>query len=110
MDRRFWARVEDLVATSEIVVDRPQRAPGVDYGYLAGTTAADGEGVDVWIGSLPEKRVTGAIMTVDTRPDHRDVEVKLLLGCTRDDASRAMDAQGASMEQTVIGSYLIWRD
>ena len=41
MDSRFWVRADDLVATSEIVIDRPQRASGVDYGYLAGTTAAD---------------------------------------------------------------------
>jgi hypothetical protein len=49
-------------------------------------------------------------MTVDTREGHRDVEVKLLLGCTRDEARRAMDAHGARLEQTLVGSYLVMRE
>ena len=110
MDARFWVRLDDLVAGSEVEIDRPQRAPGVDYGFLRGTRGGDGECADVWVGSLPERRVTGAIMTVDTREGHRDVEVKILLGCTHDEALRAMDAHGASLEQTLVGSYLVMRE
>ena len=49
---KFWAAAEELVATSEIVIDRPKgsRHPQlpeviypVAYGYLRGTTATDGE-------------------------------------------------------------------
>src|SRR5215211_727211 len=76
VDEWFWLLADELVGSSEIVIDRPQRAPGVDYGFLTNTIAKDGEGVDVWRGSLPDVRVTGAIMTVDVRPDHRDAEVK----------------------------------
>src|SRR5437763_8416404 len=80
---RFWELADHLVATSQIVIDRPAgsthpRVPEVgyplDYGYLDGTSGGDGEGIDVWRGSLPDARVTGAIMTVDLRK--RDAEVK----------------------------------
>jgi inorganic pyrophosphatase len=86
---RFWAAAAELVATSEIVVDRPKgsRHPKrpeaiypVDYGYLKGTTAADGEGIDVWVGSLDAKTITGLVCTFDL--SKRDAELKLLLGCT----------------------------
>jgi inorganic pyrophosphatase len=86
---KFWAAAEQLVATSEIVIDRPKgsrhpRHPEaiypVAYGYLRGTTAADGEGIDVWVGSLEPKTITGLMCTFDLRK--RDAELKLLLGCT----------------------------
>lgn len=86
---KFWTAAEHLVATSEIVIDRPKgsRHPKrveaiypVAYGYLKGTTAADGEGIDVWVGSLEPKTVTGVVCTFDL--SKRDAELKLLLGCT----------------------------
>lgn len=55
-DDTFWRRLDELLERSEIVVDRPRgsrhpRFPEIvyalDYGYLAGTTSTDGEGVDV---------------------------------------------------------------
>ena len=86
---RFWAAADRLLATSEFVIDRPkgsrhpQRVEAiypVDYGYLTGTTAADGEGIDAWVGSIDPRRITGVICTVDL--SKRDAELKLLLGCT----------------------------
>jgi inorganic pyrophosphatase len=86
---RFWAAAEQLLATSEIVIDRPKgsrhpRRPEaiypVAYGYLRGTTAADGEGIDIWVGSLEPARITGVVCTFDL--SKRDAELKLLLGCT----------------------------
>jgi inorganic pyrophosphatase len=86
---KFWAAAEQLVATSEIVIDRtkgsrhpsrPEAIYPVAYGYLRGTTAGDGEGIDVWVGSLEPKRITGVVWTLDLRK--RDAELKLLLGCT----------------------------
>lgn len=86
---KFWAAAVQLIATSEIVIDRPKgsRHPKrpeaiypVDYGYLKGTTAADGEGIDVWVGSLNDKSITGLVCTFDL--SKRDAELKLLLGCT----------------------------
>jgi inorganic pyrophosphatase len=86
---RFWAAAEQLVATSEIVIDRPKGSAHpkvreaiypVAYGYLRGTSAADGEGIDVWVGSQDPQRITGLVCTFDLRK--RDAELKLLIGCT----------------------------
>jgi prevent-host-death family protein len=51
VDTRFWARLDDLAAAHPAAIDRPQRAPGPDYGSLEGTRGGDGDGVDVWLGS-----------------------------------------------------------
>ena len=57
----FWPVLDRLVATSKIVIDRPKGSPHprhpsfrypLDYGYLQGTLAPDGDGIDVWVGSL----------------------------------------------------------
>lgn len=97
---RFWRLADELVASNRLVIDRPKgsihpRFPGsppypLDYGYLEGTRAPDGGGVDVWRGSLPEARVTAIIATVDLLG--RDAEVKLLVGCTPAEAERALVA------------------
>jgi inorganic pyrophosphatase len=89
----FWAALEHLVAQCALVIDRPRgsthpRFPDLryplDYGYLEGTRGGDGAGQDVWVGSLPSWSVTAVIVTVDQAK--RDVEVKLLLGCTPEEA------------------------
>lgn len=92
-DECFWQHLEDLVAGSELVIDRPRasahpRYPDLvyplDYGYLQGTRAADGGGIDCWLGSLAERRLSGVIVTVDLHK--RDSEIKLLLGCTEQES------------------------
>ncbi|MBP7691169.1 MAG: hypothetical protein KA764_04600 [Anaerolineales bacterium] len=90
----FW-RALDALAAGPVVVDRPRGAAHprypeliypLDYGYLAGTRGGDGAGVDVWRGSLPEAAVTAILCTVDQHK--RDAELKLLLGCTAEEAQR----------------------
>ena len=92
-DAAFWSTLDRLVAESQIVIDRPRGTPHprypefiypLDYGYLDGTTAADGDGIDVWIGSQPDQALTAIVCTVDLIG--RDAEIKLLLGCTREEA------------------------
>ena len=88
----FWHEIEQLTATNPIVIDRPKgsthpRYPDyiypLDYGYLENTTAGDGDGIDVWLGSLNSKMLTGILCTFDTLK--RDMEIKILLGCTNHD-------------------------
>src|SRR5262245_3255702 len=88
----FWQLVDHLVAESEVVIDRPQgsahpRYPELiyplDYGYLAGTTGGDGHGIDLWLGSEGVRVIKGLLCTVDLFK--RDMEIKLLLGCTEAD-------------------------
>jgi len=92
MQASFWTHLEALVASSEIVIDRPSgsshpRYPSIvyplDYGYLEGTSGGDGNEIDVWRGSLPEGRLDAVVCTVDVMK--RDAEVKLLLGCSPTD-------------------------
>jgi inorganic pyrophosphatase len=85
----FWARLEELVASSKVVIDRPKgsahpRYPDFiyphDYGFLENTSAADGNPIEVWVGSRPDRRLGAIVCTVDVLK--RDTEIKLLLGCT----------------------------
>ena len=50
------------------------------YGHLENTRAMDGGGIDIWLGSLPQKKPTAILITVDLFK--RDSEIKILLGCT----------------------------
>jgi inorganic pyrophosphatase len=85
----FWQTMMDLAETGSIVLDRPKgnahpRYPDMiyplDYGYLENTSAADGGGIDVWIGTNGLKILTGILCTFDRLK--RDAEIKLLIGCT----------------------------
>jgi inorganic pyrophosphatase len=91
----FWLRLDELVDECELVIDRPKGslhprysdfAYPLDYGYLEGTQAADGDGIDVWVGSLPDRAVVGVVCTIDRTK--RDAEVKILLGCTAQEAQQ----------------------
>ena len=85
----FWKKMDQLLASSEMIIDRPKGShhpkwPEIiyplDYGYLKDTTASDGECIDVWLGSDPERKLTAMFVTVDSV--NRDTEIKLLVGCT----------------------------
>lgn len=91
-DISFWQTFAALIETNQIIVDRPKgsahpRYPDLiyplDYGYLENTSAGDGDGIDVWLGSTATKTLTGILCTFDRLK--RDAEIKLLLGCTRED-------------------------
>lgn len=56
----FWDALDALAAACERVIDRPRgtvhpKYPSfvypLDYGYLKNTSSADGEGIDIWLGS-----------------------------------------------------------
>ena len=88
VNNEFWQAIDELVSQSEIVIDRPKgsahpRYPDyiypLDYGYLKDTSAMDGSGIDVWVGS-GEKKVDALVCTVDLLK--RDSEIKILIGCT----------------------------
>ena len=91
-DGDFWAALDQLIASSRLVIDRPKgsahpRYPDmlypIDYGYLADTTAMDGGGIDVWAGSDPARGLDAVMVTVDLVK--RDAEIKLLIGCTEEE-------------------------
>jgi inorganic pyrophosphatase len=85
----FWEYLDRLVETHRLVIDRPKgsahpRYPEliypIDYGYLDGTQAMDGSGVDIWMGSLTPLIITGIICSVDLLK--REAEINILLGCS----------------------------
>ena len=91
----YWQALIELIDSTPLVLDRPKgsahpRYPDLiyplDYGYLDNTSAGDGDGIDVWIGSKAEKTLTGILCTFDKLK--RDAEIKLLIGCTREDVER----------------------
>lgn len=93
----YWDTLQKLVDNSEVKIDRPKdsahpRYPDYiypfDYGYLDGTTAADGDGIDCWVGSLGGTQVTGIVSVID--PVKGDSEIKVLLGCTEPDMEKIL--------------------
>ena len=91
-DGDFWAALDQLIASSRLVIDRPKGSVHprytnmiypIDYGYLVDTTAMDGGGIDVWAGSDPARGLDAVMVTVDLVK--RDAEIKLLIGCTEEE-------------------------
>ena len=91
MNAEFWAALDELMAYSEIVIERPKgtahpKYPNfiyqIDYGYLKGTSSMDSEGIDVWVGS-GERKIDAIMCTVDLLKT--DSEIKLLIGCTEEE-------------------------
>lgn len=106
---RFWTALDRLAAEHRLVFDRPRgsrhpRYPDavypVNYGFLEETGSADGAGIDVWRGSLSDGRVTGALMTVDMVK--RDVEIKLLIGCTEEEARLTLDWHNSGGQSALL--------
>jgi inorganic pyrophosphatase len=94
MESSFWLALEQMVLENEIKIDRPQgtahpKFPGfiypLDYGYIEGTCANDGQEIDVWVGSLQERKVTGIVVTVDNLK--KDSEIKVLVSCNEAEKS-----------------------
>jgi inorganic pyrophosphatase len=105
----FWSRLDELVATCEVKIDRPKgtahpRYPALiyplDYGYLEHTSSPDGNEIDVWVGSLPEGAVTGIVCTVDTVK--KDAEIKILLGCTPEEAQTILHTHDSGPMSAVL--------
>lgn len=91
----FWEMLDNLFKDCKIIIDRPKGSAHpkykdyiypLDYGYLSGTMSSDGCGIDVWVGSLKENKVTAIISSVDYVK--RDSEIKLLYACTPEEINK----------------------
>ena len=94
----YWETLDSLITSTSIVIDRETGSAHpdyenmiypLDYGYLAGTTSADGGGIDVFIGNGGEKSVVAIVCTFDLVK--RDSEVKILLGCSETEMRQVVD-------------------
>jgi inorganic pyrophosphatase len=108
-DGDFWSRLASFVSGASVVVDRPKASahPDVpaliyplDYGYVTGLRSGDGDDVDVWIGSLRRRTITGVICTVDA--GKRDMEVKILFGCSRAEQRRILAIHNVGDHRAVL--------
>lgn len=88
----FWSALDELVDSSEIIIDRPKgtahpKYPAliyqVDYGYLGDTSSMDGDGIDVWVGTAKDKYCDAIMVIVDLLK--RDSEIKILIACTEEE-------------------------
>ena len=91
-DREFWDALDELVAGSEVIIDRPKgtahpKYPSlvykIDYGYLKNTSSMDGNGIDVWVGTDGERKIDAIMCIVDLKK--KDSEIKILIGCTEEE-------------------------
>ena len=91
-DNDFWTAIDSLIETHKIIIDRPKGTAHpkykdiiyhVDYGYLQNTKSMDDGGIDIYVGSMQEKRVDSIICTVDLLKG--DSEIKLLFGCSKEE-------------------------
>lgn len=101
LNNGFWEEMALLSASNQIVIDRPSGSTHpkfseliypFDYGYVEGTLAADGDGIDVWIGSTGKRVLTGILCTFDTID--KDAEIKLMLGCSQTDIETIIEFLG----------------
>jgi inorganic pyrophosphatase len=104
MNENYWKSLQALITDETVVIDRPRGVPHprypeliypLDYGYIEGTTAGDGDGIDIWIGSSGGRTLTGILCTFDTVK--RDAEIKLLAGCTEEDLATIRHFHGGFM-------------
>jgi F420 biosynthesis protein FbiB-like protein len=86
----FWDFLDELVASSKVVIDHPKGSNHprwadliypLDYGYLQGSKAPDGSDIDVWLGSSDARDVRSVLITVDLYK--HDAEFDVLLGCSQ---------------------------
>lgn len=108
LDKDFWSALDELVRSSDLVLDRPKGSPHprypdflypADYGYLNRTASMDGGGIDVWVGTGP-KTVSAILCTVDLLK--RDSEIKILLGCTEAESALVCEAHNRTPFQKGI--------
>lgn len=85
----FWQKLDTLLLSSSCTIDRPKGSRHfkyknlvypVDYGFLADTTGSDQAPVDVFKGPGSCSKVQAIAVSADILK--RDVEVKLITGCT----------------------------
>ncbi len=104
---RFWQSLDQLVAVSEVIVDRPSgpshpRDPEfvypLDYGYLR-ARARSTRAAEI-SGSAACRAVVGVVITLDLRK--KDTEVKILLGCTHEEAQRIQETLNRQSQAGIL--------
>lgn len=94
----YWDSLKKLIENHKIVIDRPKGTNHpkysnfiypIDYGYLEGTTAVDGNEIDIFVGSSSDSKIQGIICTVDLLKN--DAEIKIMYKCTEEEIQIALE-------------------
>lgn len=105
----YWWSLDELVRMNELVIDRPKGTPPprvpnsiypIDYGYFKGTPGGDGDGVDVWRGSLESCKVQASIVTVDLLKTN--AEGKLVVRCTDEEIEKGLNYHNMFSQSGVL--------
>jgi inorganic pyrophosphatase len=108
-DSDFWNRLNELLKSHDVVIDRPKgsrhpRYPALwyplDYGYLDGTSSGDGQEIDVWLGRGDRSCLTGVVCTVDLAK--QDTEIKLLAGCTHAEVESVLRLHNSGPQSAIL--------
>jgi len=114
MKENFWSKLDKIFSESEIMIDRPKgsnhpKFPAMvfplDYGYLKDTSGGDGNEIDLWLGSMNERKIDSIVCTVDILK--KDTEIKLLCGCTEEDKNLILSFHNDS---EYMSAFIIERD
>ena len=107
--KTFWDFIDQLVASSHVVIDRPKGTSHpcypsmiypVDYGYLEETSSMDGHGIDVWAGTNSEPEIDAILCVIDLLK--RDSEIKILLGCSEDEKQTIISFTNSHMMRGLL--------
>jgi inorganic pyrophosphatase len=105
----FWAHLDKLVVAHDIIIDRPKhsvhpRFPDfiypVDYGYLRGTTAVDGNAIDVFKGTREDIGLDAIMCVVDLNKS--DTEIKILYNCTETEKQLIVSIMNKKMRGIMV--------
>ena len=104
----FWQKVDTLYLSSDLTINQPKGSTHafynnlvypVDYGTL-GDDVSD-EKINVYVGSLNTSRVDALVVCADILK--KDIEVKLLAGCTDDETRKILEfLNQTDFQKTVI--------
>ncbi len=85
----FWQKLDTLVLSSTIKIDRPKGTSHfkysnliypVDYGYLSETMGTDSSLIDIYWGEARSNEVNAIVISADILK--KDCVAKLLVGCS----------------------------
>ena len=105
----FWNYLDKIVLENEIIIDMKKGTKHpkyenlvyvVDYGYIKNTKSMDNGGIDIFVGSNPNKKIDAILCVIDLVKS--DSEIKILLGCTEKEKMEIYDFLNNSVYMKAI--------
>jgi inorganic pyrophosphatase len=93
----FWQKIDSLYLSSTVIIIKEigdthanytNLVYPVRYGYLQDTLSQDGQGISIYKGSEPSQYVSAIVVAADILK--KDIEVKLLVGCTQEEEEKIL--------------------